>query len=153
MLISLEHGPLPCQVPQIEAYWKTSWISTIPFFGHLMPRERFLEIFWLLHISHPDPSRPQRKMDKIRLLFDHLLAKFQDHFYPYRDISVDETMVGYRGRFGSTQYTPKKPVKWGIKCFTEADAKTGYMLNILVYTGAQTLDDTDTQFSSLPVLC
>ena len=118
-----------------------------------MSRDRFQEIFWLLHISHADPSRPEKKLDKTRLLFSHLFTKFQAHFYPYRDISVDETMVGFRGRFGSTQYTLKKPVKWGIKAFTEADAKTGYMLNILVYTGAQTLDDADPQFSSLPVLC
>ena len=43
-------------------------------------------------------------------------------------------------------------MKWGIKAFTLADANTGYMLNILVYTGAQTLDHADPQFASLPVL-
>ena len=99
-----------------------------------------------------DPSRPEKKIDKIHTLLVHLLAKFQDHFYPSKDLSSDETMVGFRGRFGSTQYTPNKPVKWGIKAFTLADAKTGYMLNILVYTGAQTLDNADPQFASLPVL-
>ena len=117
-----------------------------------MPRDRFQEIFWLLHISHPDPSRPEKKIDKIRLLLNLLLTKFQGCFYPSENLSADETMVGFRGRFGSTQYTPKKPVKWGIKAFTLADANTGYMLNILVYTGAQTLDDADPQFASLPVL-
>ena len=66
-------------------------------------------------------------------------------------MSADET-TGFHGRFGSTQYTPKKPVKWGIKVFTLADANTGYLLNILVHTGAQTLDDADPQFASLPVL-
>ena len=116
-----------------------------------MPRDRFQEIFWLLHISHPDPSCPEKKIDKIRLLLD-LLSKFQGYFYPSENLSADETMVGFRGRFGSTQYTPKKPVKWGIKAFTLADANTGYMLNILVYTGAQTLDHADPQFASLPVL-
>ena len=55
-------------------------------------------------------------------------------------------MVGFRGRFGSTQYIPKKPVKWGIEAFTLADTTTGSMLNILVYTGAQTRDD-----ASLPL--
>ena len=140
------------QVPEIEDYWKTSWNSSIPFFGNLMPRDRFLEIFWLLHISHPDPSHPEKMIDKICALLELLLAKFQHYFYPSQKLSVDETMVGFRGRFGSTQYTPKKPVKWGIKSFTLADAETGYMLNIVVYTGAQTLDDADAQFASLPVL-
>jgi len=70
------------QVPEIEDYWKTSWNSSIPFFGNLMPRDRFLEIFWLLHISHPDPSHPEKKIDKIRALLELLLAKFQHYFYP-----------------------------------------------------------------------
>ena len=117
-----------------------------------MPRDRFQEIFWLLHVSHPDPSRPEKKINKIRTLLDLLLTKFWDNLYPSQHLSADETMVGFRGRFGSTQYAPKKPVKWGIKCFTLADANTGYMLNIMVYTGAQTLDDADPQFASLPVL-
>ena len=117
-----------------------------------MPRDRFQEIFWLLHVSHPDPSRPEKKIDKIGILLNLLLTKFQENFYPSRDLSADETMVGFRGRFGSTQYTPKKPVKWGIKSFALADANTGYMLNIVVYTGAQTLDDASPQFASLPVL-
>ena len=68
------------QVPEIEAYWKTSWTSRIPFFGSLMPRDRFQEIFWLLHVSHPDPAAPVKKIDKIHMLLDVLLTKFQHHF-------------------------------------------------------------------------
>ena len=120
-------------MPEIEAYWKTSWTSNIPFFGILMPRDCFQEIFWLLHISHPDPSHPE-KIDKILLLLNLLLSKFQGYFYPSQNLSADETMVGFHGRFGSTQYTPKKPVKWGIKAFTLADTNTGYMLNIIQWS-------------------
>jgi len=43
-------------------------------------------------------------------------------------------------------------VKWGFKSFTLADANMGYMLNILVFTGAQMLDDANPQVRSLPVL-
>ena len=35
---------------------------------------------------------------------------------------------------------PQKPTKWGIKAFTMADSSNGYLLNVLVYTGAETLD-------------
>ena len=38
-------------------------IHRIPFFGNLMPRDRFQEIFRLLHISHPDPSHPDEKIN------------------------------------------------------------------------------------------
>ena len=45
---------------------------------------------------------------------------------------------------------PKKPVKWGIKAFSLADSSNGYLLNILLYTGAETLFGTIEQFSALP---
>ena len=120
-------------MPEIEAYRKTSWISMIPFV--LATSCLVIASRRSGYISHSDPSLPEKKIDKIRTLLDHLLAKFQDHFYPSKDLSLDETMVTFRGRFDSTQYTPNKSVKWSIKAFTLADAKTGYMLNILVYTG------------------
>ena len=44
---------------------------------------------------------------------------------------------------------PQKPTKWGIKAFTLADAANGYMLNSLVYTGAQTLGHADPAYTSL----
>jgi len=78
-------------VPEIKAYWKTSWTS------------------------NPDPSHPEKKINKILLLLNLLLSEFQGYFYPSQNPSADETMMGFHGRFGSTQYTPKKPVKWGIK--------------------------------------
>jgi len=45
---------------------------------------------------------------------------------------------------------PKKPVKWGIKAFSLADSTNGYILNVLLYTGAETLDETDLQHSTFP---
>ena len=139
------------QLPDIESYWKTSWISEVPFFGRVMPRDRFQEIFWLLHISSVDPDQPPRKIDKVRDLLDLLLPRYREYYTPTQNISIDETMVGFRGRFGSTQYMPQKPTKWGIKAFTMADGANGYMLNVLVYTGAQTLEGADSRYESLPV--
>ena len=70
--------------------------------------------------------------------------------HPSSNLSVDETMVGFRGRFGAKQYIPNKPNKYGIKAFTIADSKNGYILDTLLYTGADTLDNSDPQYSHLP---
>jgi len=59
-------------------------------------------------------------------------------------------MLRFRGRFVGKQYMPKKPVKWGIKAFSLADSTNGYILNVLLHTGAETLDETDSQHSTLP---
>ena len=74
----------------------------------------------------------------MKLLHDCLITKFQARFYPGQELAVEETMVWFRGRFGSKQYMLQKPVKSGIKWFTLADSSTGYVLNTFVYTGADT---------------
>ena len=40
-----------------------------------------------------------------------------------------------KGRLNIKQYIKIKPIKWGIKIFTLAEAKSGYVLNLLPYAG------------------
>ena len=136
------------QLPDIESYWKTSWVCQVQFFRDVLPRDRFQEIFWMLHVG--SAGNTPRKIDKIKPLLDILLPQFQKLYQPSKNLAIDETMVGFRGRFGSLQYMPQKPTKWGIKAFTLADAANGYLLNSIVYTGAQTLEDCDPAYNTLP---
>ena len=103
-------------------------------------------VFWLLHVGHAESQTP-RRIDKVKAFLEPLLENFQANYTPSREISVDETMVGFRGRFGPKQYMP---TKHGIKAFTMADAAHGYMLNILVYTGADTLEAARAEYTHLP---
>ena len=103
-------------VPAVEDYWKTSWISEVPFFSRVMARDRFMLIFLMLHVSHSTVSPPKR-IDKIKLFLELMLTRFQANYAPQRSLAVDETMLGFRGRFAGKQYMPKMPVKWGIKAF------------------------------------
>ena len=43
---------------------------------------------------------------------------------------------------------PKKPTKWGIKCFNLADSDNGYMLSAIPYTECETLDDAHFEFEA-----
>ena len=94
----------------------------------------------MLHVSHSTTPSSPKKINKVKLLLERLLKKFQSSYYPGKNVAIDETMVGFHGRFGAKQYMPQKPTKWGIKAFTMADSSNGYLLNVLVYTGAETLD-------------
>ena len=137
--------------PELEDYWwRTSWTCAISFFGRVLPRNRFEQIFWMLHVSHSEPHQPVHKIDKVRVILEPLIAKFQASYHPGRNIAVDETMVGYRGRFAAKQYVPNKPTKWGIKAFTMADSSSEYVLNILLYTGSETMQGARDDFSHLP---
>lgn len=146
LAITLNMGII--QLPDIESYWKTSWVCQVPFFRNVLPRDRFQEIFWMMHVGTADNT--PRKIDKIAPLLDVLLPRFQQLYQPSQNLAIDETMVGFRGRFGSIQYMPQKPTKWGIKAFTLTDAANGYLLNSIIYTGAQTLDDADPAHNDLP---
>ena len=70
------------KLPDIESYWKTLWISEVPFFRVLMPRDRFQEIFWMLNVSHSNPSLPAKKIDKIKQLLQLLIPKVQGALLP-----------------------------------------------------------------------
>ena len=72
---------------------------------------------------------------KLRPFLTPLIANFQSSYTLHREVSVDESMIGFKGRLGFIQYMPKKPTKWGMKAFVLSDARTGYMYNWHLYTG------------------
>ena len=81
-------------VPAVEDYWKTSWISEVPFFSRVMARDRFMLIFWMLHVSHSTVS-PPKCIEKIKLFLELMLTRFQANYAPQRSLAVDETMLGF----------------------------------------------------------
>ena len=72
---------------------------------------------------------------KIRPLIDILINKWQAVYYPEQNLSVDESIVAYKGRASMIQYNPQKPHKWGIKAWVLSESKTGYMYNWEMYRG------------------
>ena len=136
-------------LPNIQDYWSTAWTSQVPFFSSIMTREKFQMVFWMLHVSHTHSS-PPRRIDKVKAFIEPLVANFQASYNPSRELAADETMFGFRGRFGPLQYMPNKPTKYGIKAYTLAYAAHGYMLDILVYTGSDTLSAACAEFIGQP---
>ena len=86
----------------------------------------------------PEPETLTHRLEKIEPLLNLLLATFQSVFYPRCDISMDECMVGFKGRVSFKQYCPLKPTKYDLKAFALCDSRTGYVLNIIPYTGRET---------------
>ena len=105
-----------------------------------MKRDRFSMMLKFLHIN--DNSQYKKKGEpghdplyKLRPFLEPLIENFQSAYTLHREISVDETMIGFKGRLGFIQYMPKKPTKWGMKTFVLSDAQTGYVYNWHLYTG------------------
>ena len=73
---------------------------------------------------------------KLRPFLTHLINNFKASYTLNREVSVDESMIGFKGRLNFIQYMPKKPTKWGIKAYVLSDAHTGYIIyDWHLYTG------------------
>ena len=106
-----------------------------------MPRDRFLQILWMLHVGEGEG-----RIDKVKTLCEALIGHFQRNYSPGENLAVNETMVG----FGPKQYIPNKPTEYAIKAFTLTSSDHGYLLNLLLYVGAETLANADQAHSVLP---
>ena len=136
--------------PDIKSYWKTSWISEVPFFKLLMPRNRFQEIVWVLHVSHSNPCWPAKRIDMIKQLLQLLIPKFREHYYPSKNLAIDETVVGFCGRFDAKPYAQKTLSNWASRHSTWLIPRIGIFFDTLVYTGAETLKEASPESESLP---
>jgi len=59
------------RLPELEDYWKTSWVAAIPFFSRVLARDRFESIFWMLHVSH-STGQVLKKINKVQLFLDKI---------------------------------------------------------------------------------
>ncbi|KAJ8310378.1 hypothetical protein KUTeg_012243, partial [Tegillarca granosa] len=117
----------------------TSWLFHTPSFGTVMKRNRFQLILKYLHCN--DNSTAVRRgvnghdpAHKIRPILDLVNQRFKECYNLARDLTVDESIVGFKGRQNIVQYLPgKKTHRWGAKLFILAESETGYTSHIKVY--------------------
>lgn len=105
-----------------------------------MKRDRFSLLMKFLHLNDNESYIPKGQpghdaLYKLRPFLEPLILNFQEHYTLHREISVDETMISFKGRLGFIQYMPKKPTKWCLKAFVLSDAHNGYIYNWNLYTG------------------
>lgn len=126
---------------RIQDYWKTDYLFDIDVFAHNMSRNRFLIILRALHFSQNpqegEAASPDR-LYKVRNIVNLFNARMSEIYYPDRELSIDESMVLWRGRLTFRQYIKNKRHKYGIKLYM-LTTPGGIVLNFMVYTGM--LDD------------
>ena len=83
------------------------------------------------------PGRDDPNYDplyKMRPMIDLILPKLKDNYKPGENLSVDEGMIGFKGRVHFRQYMPAKPTKWGNKVWQICESDSGYCCGFDVYT-------------------
>lgn len=91
-----------------------------------------------LHLENNEADEVDHsdKLWKVRWYLDFLTRRFQEIYEVDDNVTVDESMMKFKGRLALRQYLPMKPTKWGIKVWVMAESSTGYCANFQVYTGA-----------------
>jgi len=69
---------------------------------------------------------------------DYLQQRYKLAFEPGPALSLDESLVRAFGRIKFKVRIITKAARYGIKIYVLADAKTSFVLNVLVYTGQYT---------------
>lgn len=109
-----------------------------PIFRATMSLERFKIISRIFRFDARQTRSSRRASDKfapIRELWEKWVEILPKHFNPTEYVTVDERLVGFRGKCPFRQYMPKKPAKYGIKFWVVCDNATSYVWNIQPYLG------------------
>ncbi|GBL95338.1 PiggyBac transposable element-derived protein 4 [Araneus ventricosus] len=128
------------RLPKMSDYWASNPMLGNDMIKRTMTRDRFMEILRYFHLSNREEEKnPQDEgyniMQKLDPFMKDLKLNFLKHFSPYRELSIDEALIKYKGRLGIVQYMPMKPAKRGIKVWMLCDSRLGYVYNFEPYCG------------------
>jgi hypothetical protein len=112
-----------------------------PIFGELFTRNRYLSILRYLHFADNNTEK-EGKLRKIQPIVENLRKKFEKAIIPWENLCIDESLMLWKGRLSFKQYIPSKRHRFGVKLFLLCDCETKFVLNLIVYTGAETEIDS-----------
>ena len=152
--VLLYMGVVP--MPSLDDYWSVK--TRVPQVANLMSLKRFRLLRRTIHFN--DNSQIASTVDrfyKIRPLFNTLRQEFLKIQQTPKQ-SVDEVMVGYKGKMAGNlrQYLKSKPTKWGYKLFCRASSD-GFLHDLILYQGTTTFPSHPSQLTEdeklLPPSC
>ncbi|XP_039751814.1 piggyBac transposable element-derived protein 4-like [Pararge aegeria] len=123
-----------CYRSRIDEYWTTG-ILGMPEFRKLMSKNRFLLLLRFLHFVDNDELGPnirgyERKVSKVVNIVEHCNKKFGEIYIPHRAISIDESLLLWKGRLSWIQCIRSKAARFGIKTYELCEAETGYLITV-----------------------
>lgn len=125
------------QLPALKHYWSSDPFLRVESVASIMTANRFKKLIENVHCNdnetQPAKSDPAfDKLHKVKPILDLLNANNRSIYKPSGVVTVDESMIPFKGRYILKQYMPNKPVKWGYKVWCLCDSYTG-QYNVLFH--------------------
>lgn len=103
-----------------------------------MSGDKFLQIFWNLHLCSTSPAPGSSRSAKVQPLLDLFCPRFESVYKLGEFMAADEAIVAFTGHAVFRQYIRGKPHPYGIKVFVLTNSKTGYVYRLRIYFGKET---------------
>lgn len=113
-------------------------VDSRPFYRAVFSVNRFEQFLRFVRFDNLLTRAERQASDRLAAFSDiwmMFVAELRKNYVPDSDITVDEQLVGYRGRTPGRTYMPMKPRKYGVKIFWATESTTGFALNAKIYTG------------------
>lgn len=128
-----------CNRARLDEYWTTGVLG-MPCFRQIMSKNKFLLLLRFLHFTDNDYlidsiHRYERKIYKIAPIVEHCNKKFAEIYIPRKALSIDESLLLWKGHLSWIQCIRTKAARFGIKTYELCEAETGYLLNFVIYAG------------------
>ncbi|XP_064292998.1 piggyBac transposable element-derived protein 4-like [Plodia interpunctella] len=117
---------------RLTDYWSTHYLFRLCV-RQFMSRDRFFLILRALNVQNNERTQ---SIFKIKSLIDLFNDTIDSVYYPLRELTIDESLILWKGRLRFRQYITGKAHRYGIKLYILADAN-GIILKIHVYAGSQ----------------
>jgi len=100
--------------PTVRTYWSQNEIDNHPIFGKTISRHRYETILSCLCFYQPNLVDHSDRLHKISNVTNHIINNIRTKYYPNENLSLDESLLLWRGRLSFRQYIPSKAHKYGI---------------------------------------
>ena len=128
------------KLPSYKHYWSSNLNFKVPIVSQTMSRNLFEKISSNIHLADnkkipPKASPEYSKTYKVDEFLEILQKNFKQNYILDEYVSIDESMIKFKGRSSLKQYLPMKPTKRGFKMWALADSTNGYVYNFQIYKG------------------
>ncbi|XP_045769865.1 piggyBac transposable element-derived protein 4-like isoform X1 [Maniola jurtina] len=114
-----------------------------PIFSFVMSGRRYEQILRCIYVSELDAKGE----NKIVKFIDMMTLNFRQVYNADKELSLDESLLLFRGRLHFRQYIKSKKARYGIK-FYELTTHDGYVLNIKMYSGKEAIEENTSETES-----
>ncbi|XP_053323807.1 piggyBac transposable element-derived protein 4-like [Spea bombifrons] len=124
----------------IRSYWSKDIVMSTPIFCHTMPRLHYEMLLHFLYFNDnsqcPPKEDPQYdRLYKVQPLLTHFPARFAELYTPQQNLTIDESLMKFKGRLTFKQYIPSKRSTYGAKFYKLCESENGYVHAFQVYEG------------------